>query len=144
MHYVNRELSALDFIRRVLAIAEDGELPILERAKFLAITASSLDEFFQVRVAGLKAQIAARVATRTPDGRTPMETLTEVHETVGDLYVAMSRTFHHDLVPGLEKEGITFSDWSSLDTDDRHWLDEQFAERIFPVLTPLAVDPAES
>ncbi len=139
--YLNRELSWLDFNARVLALAADGEVPLLERAKFLAIFSQNLDEFFQVRVAGLKDQVAAGVTTTTPDGRTPAQQLLDIRDEVDRLNQRALQVFAEQIVPSLRSVGIVFSSWDELDDDDRKYLDEVFEERIYPVLTPLAVDP---
>ena len=139
--YLNRELSWLDFNARVLALADDANVPLLERAKFLAIFSQNLDEFFQVRVAGLKDQVAASVATTSPDGRTPAQQLLDIRDQVDVLNARALDIFLDAIVPGLRENGIVFSSWDELDDDDRKHLDEVFEERIFPVLTPLAVDP---
>ncbi|MGH9151052.1 MAG: RNA degradosome polyphosphate kinase [Acidimicrobiales bacterium] len=138
--YLNRELSLLDFQERVLALAEDAGLPLLERAKFLAIFAGNVDEFFQVRVAGLKDQVAARVATPSPDGLTPAQQLAAIRTKLTGLVARHSRAFVDGVVPALSDAGIRLSDWASLDDDDKKHVDEVFDD-IFPVLTPLAVDP---
>jgi polyphosphate kinase len=139
--YLNRELSWLDFNRRVLALAADPAVPILERVKFLAIFSQNLDEFFQVRVAGLKDQQAAGLGAVSPDGLTPAQQLRSIREQVAELVTAQIATFLDDVVPALAASGIVLSDWASLDDDDREHMDRVFADRIFPVLTPLAVDP---
>lgn len=139
--YLNRELSWLDFNARVLALAEDPSVPILERAKFLAIFSQNLDEFFQVRVAGLKDQVAAGLLTTSPDGRTPGQQLLEVADRVEELVARQERAFLEDVVPALAAVGIRLSSWDELDDDDEKFLVETFEHRIFPVLTPLAVDP---
>ena len=139
--YLNRELSWLDFNARVLALADDDNVPLLERAKFLAIYSQNLDEFFQVRVAGLKDQVAASVATTSPDGRTPAQQLLDIRDQVDVLNARALAIFTDSIVPGLRENGIVFSRWDELDDDDRKHLDEVFEERIYPVLTPLAVDP---
>src|SRR5690606_7219939 len=107
----------------------------------LAIFSANLDEFFQVRVAGLKEQVAAGITSRTPDGRTPAQQLLEIREKVEALIARQERTFLDELVPALAGAGIVFSEYDDLDEDDRKFLDEEFDQRIFPVLTPLAVDP---
>jgi polyphosphate kinase len=140
--YTNRELSWLDFNERVLALAEDPATPLLERTKFLAIYSSNLDEFFQVRVAGLKEQQAAGVRTTSPDGLSATDQLEMIRSRLLDLSDRQSRCFHESVAPALEEAGIAFSSYDSLDDDDRKYLDEQFRERVFPVVTPLAVDPA--
>lgn len=139
--YINRELSWLDFNARVLALAESPRTPLLERAKFLAIFSQNLDEFFQVRVAGLKDQIAAGVKGRTPDGMNAAEQLAAVSERAGALVERADEVFLGPLCAGLASEGIVFSTWTQLDDDDREWATVEFRNRIFPVLTPLAVDP---
>ncbi len=139
--FINRELSWLDFNARVLALAENPLVPLLERAKFLAIFSSNLDEFFQVRVAGLKDQVFAGVGTRTPDGRTPSKQLAELRAGVAQLCERQERIFHELIIPELAEAGLAFSDYAELDEDDRKYLDAVFEDRIFPVLTPLAVDP---
>jgi polyphosphate kinase len=138
---LNRELSWLDFNARVLALAGDPIVPLLERAKFLAIFAENLDEFFQVRVAGLLDQVAAEITKPTPDGRTPAQQLLEIRDRVQDLVLEQERIFLDEVVPSLAAHGVVFSSWEELDEDDVKHLDEVFEERIFPVLTPLAVDP---
>jgi polyphosphate kinase len=137
---INRELSWLDFNARVLAQAEDESLPLLERARFLAIASRALDEFFQVRVGGLK-QLAAGLESAASDPQGPQAQIRAIRLKVVELYARQARAFLHGLVPHLDSHGIRFSDWSSLDDDDRAYLDKVFEERIFPVLTPLAVDP---
>ncbi|HET9442657.1 MAG TPA: polyphosphate kinase 1 [Acidimicrobiales bacterium] len=139
--FINRELSWLDFNERVLALAEDDRTPVLERAKYLAICGTNLDEFFQVRVAGLKDQLAAGVPASGRDRMSPAEQLREIRERADDQLRRMSSTFLDRVAPGLDAAGIRLSDWESLDDDDREFLVDVFARRIFPVLTPLAVDP---
>jgi polyphosphate kinase len=139
-HYLNRELSTLDFNGRVLALAEHADLPLLERVKFLAIFATNMDEFFQVRVAGLKDQLAAGIGT-APDGLSVSEQLRAIRAATEKLLERRRRAFAAEVLPGLDAAGIQLCDWSSLDGDDRRWVEKVFAERIFPVLTPLAVDP---
>ena len=139
--YRNRELSWLDFNERVLAMAEDDRVPLLERAKFLAIFGQNLDEFFQVRVAGLKDQVAAGVATTSPDGRNPGRQLLDIRDRLDELLPRMQKAFLDQVAPALADAGIRLSSWDELDKDDEKFLVETFEERIFPVLTPLAVDP---
>jgi len=139
--YLNRELSWLDFNARVLALAEDDKTPLLDRVKFLAIFSSNLDEFFQVRVAGLRDQVAAGVKGRSPDGRSAAEQLDAVQDRARELSMRADDVFLRQLVPALSDEGIGYSTWVQLDDDDRQWLRREFDQRIFPVLTPLAVDP---
>jgi polyphosphate kinase len=139
---LNRELSWLDFNARVLGMAGDPTVPLLERAKFLAIFSQNLDEFFQVRIAGLKDQVAAGITHPTPDGRTPAQQLLEIRDRVQQLVNEQERIFLTEVVPGLAEKGVVFSSWGDLDEDDVKHLDQVFEERIFPVLTPLAVDPS--
>jgi polyphosphate kinase len=140
--YLNRHLSWLDFNERVLAIAEDASLPLLERVKFLAIFATNLDEFFQVRVAELDEQVDAGITVPSPDGLTPAEQLDLVRARSRDLAARHQRTFLDQIAPGLEKAGIRILDWESLEDGARTFLAGVFDESIFPVLTPLSVDPA--
>ena len=116
-------------------------MPLLERAKFLAIFSQNLDEFFQVRVAGLKEQVAAGLGVASPDGRTPGQQLIEVRERVEALVERQQRLFLDEIVPALAANGVRLSRWDDLDEDDEKFLVETFEQRIFPVLTPLAVDP---
>jgi len=140
--YLNRELSWLDFNARVLSVADRPDTPLLERAKFLAIFSQNLDEFFQVRVAGLKDQVAAGLgATGAPDGRSPQEQLDVIRGRVQELLDHQERIFLDEVAPGLGEVGIHLSNWDELDDDDREHLVEVFEEQVFPVLTPLAVDP---
>ena len=140
--FLNREVSWLDFNRRVLALAEDRSLPLLERAKFLAIFATNLDEFFQVRVAGLKRQLEAGVGTRSPDGSGPRDQLALIAEKVRSLATHHATVFTDDVLPALTKEGVEVLRWKDLAEDQRLELSRLFAREIFPVVTPLAVDPA--
>ncbi|MBN2624387.1 MAG: RNA degradosome polyphosphate kinase, partial [Acidimicrobiales bacterium] len=141
VRYRNRELSWLDFNERVLALAEDERVPLLERAKFLAIFGQNLDEFFQVRVAGLKDQVAAGIGGSSPDGRTSAQQLLDIRDRLDVVLPRMQAAFLDRLTPALAEAGIKLSSWGDLDDDDEKFLVETFEERIFPVLTPLAVDP---
>jgi polyphosphate kinase len=141
--YLNRELSWLEFNARVLALAEDAALPLLERVKFVAIFAGNLDEFFQVRVAGLQEQVEAGVTKRAPDGRTAGEALAGIRDRAQELCMRAADVFSTELVPALEKERIRIvRSLEGLDPAELAFLDQEFAERIFPVLTPLSVDPS--
>ncbi|MGI8846849.1 MAG: polyphosphate kinase 1 [Candidatus Dormibacteria bacterium] len=137
---LNREVSWLDFNARVLAQAEDRTVPLLERARFLAIASRALDEFFQVRVGGLKKQIDAKVAVAANSSGSA-EHLLELRQRVELLYQRQSAAYHNGLVRPLEAAGIAITDWDALDERDHSHLHRVFEERIFPVLTPLAVDP---
>lgn len=140
--YINRELSWLDFNKRVYSLTGREDFPLLEKVKFLAIWASNLDEFFQVRVAGLKEQVAHGLRSATPDNLTPGQQLAAIRAEVDGQYQEISKRFLSEIAPALAREGIVFSDYSTIDDDDREFLDRQFAELVFPVVTPLAVDPA--
>ena len=139
--FINRELSWLDFNGRVLALADNPSVPLLERVKFLAIFSQNLDEFFQVRVAGVKDQIAAGVSTRTPDGRSPSRQLADLRDRLQVYISRVESILQFHIVPELAREGIAFVGYPALDPEDRAYLDRFFEERIFPVLTPLSVDP---
>ena len=139
--FTNRELSRLDFAARLLDLAEDDKLALLERVKFMAIFAQLMDEFFQVRVAGLQDKVVAGVRTRSVDGLRPGEQLKVIRARAEELVARQDRIFLDRLVPALGTAGVRLSDWSSLDDDDRTYLVDVFDRQIFPVLTPLAVDP---
>ncbi len=140
--FLDRELSWLRFNQRVLELAENPDLPLLERARFLAIFASNLDEFFMVRVAGLKRRIAAGVAVRAASGLMPREVLEQIWEVTGELALRHAAVFRDDIVPALTQEGIELVRWEDLDREEQKYCKRLFKERVFPVLTPLAVDPA--
>ena len=140
--YGNREMSWLDFNARVLAQAEDRRIPLLERLKFLAIFAGNLDEFYMVRVAGLKRRMEMGIAVRSSDGRTPRETLALVSARTQQLVQRHARCWLDDVEPALERDGIRVLHWEELDPAERERLGEYFRAQLFPVLTPLAVDPA--
>jgi polyphosphate kinase len=140
--YLNRELSWLDFNARVLALADDKSLPLLERAKFLAIFASNLDEFYMVRVAGLKRRDEMGLSVRSADGLSPREQLRRISERTQQLSIRHARVFLDSVRPALADEGIVIVTWADLDEAERTELSTYFHEQVFPVLTPLAVDPA--
>jgi polyphosphate kinase len=140
--YLNRELSWLDFNARVLALAADSSLPLLERAKFLAIFASNLDEFYMVRVAGLKRRDEMGLSVRSADGLTPREQLRRIGEQTQQIASRHARVFLDSVRPALAEEGIHIVTWADLDKAEREQLSTYFTEQVFPVLTPLAVDPA--
>jgi polyphosphate kinase len=140
--FANRELSRLDFDSRVLTMAEDLARPLAERIRFLAIVSDSLDDFFQVRVAGLHDQLMAPLRLTSPDGMTPEEQLEGIGARVRDLIERQSAAFNEQIVPGLAEAGCTIVKADDLSKADRSLLAGVFQERIFPVLTPLAVDPA--
>ncbi|HAM27206.1 MAG TPA: RNA degradosome polyphosphate kinase [Microbacteriaceae bacterium] len=140
--YLDRELSWLAFNTRVLELAEDPELPLLERANFLAIFASNLDEFFMVRIAGLKRRILTGLAVPTNVGTAPTEVLAVIQERAHELQARHAAAFRDLVKPDLDAAGIHIETWADLGPADRESLDEIFANQIFPVLMPLAVDPA--
>ncbi|MBV9319864.1 MAG: polyphosphate kinase 1, partial [Mycobacterium sp.] len=140
--YLNRELSWLDFNARVLALAADPSLPLLERAKFLAIFASNLDEFYMVRVAGLKRRDEMGLSVRSADGLTPREQLRRIGEQTQQIASRHAHVFLDSVRPALAEEGIYIVTWADLDQAERDELSIYFHEQVFPVLTPLAVDPA--
>ncbi|MGN6751061.1 MAG: RNA degradosome polyphosphate kinase [Intrasporangium sp.] len=140
--YLERELSWLQFNERVLQLAMDPRVPLLERARFLAIFSNNLDEYFMVRVAGLKRRIATGLAVRTAAGLEPRELLDRIARLAHELMNQQGEVFQHDVRPALEAEGIVIIRWDELDDDAREPLHWFFADRVFPVLTPLAVDPA--
>jgi polyphosphate kinase len=139
--FLNREISWLDFNARVLALAEDAQTPLLERVKFLSIFASNLDEFYMVRVAGLKRQQAAGLTTRSADGLLPREQLTAISDKAGPLAERHATLFATDIMPRLAQAGIRVTRWSELTDKQRRGFDALFQEKVFPILTPLAVDP---
>ncbi|PPS45423.1 polyphosphate kinase 1 [Chroococcidiopsis sp. TS-821] len=141
-YYFNRELSWLEFNRRVLHEACDPRTPLLERLKFLAIFSSNLDEFFMVRVAALKEQVAAKVTQLTPDGRTPQEQLDAISQRLRPLVTQQHQHFEQVIRPALAQAGIYILDYIDLNQEQRTYLQDYFEEQIFPVLTPLAIDPS--
>ncbi|MFJ4523260.1 RNA degradosome polyphosphate kinase [Streptomyces sp. NPDC088810] len=140
--FLDRERSWLAFNERVLELAEDPNTPLLERANFLAIFASNLDEFFMVRVAGLKRRIATGVATRSASGLQPREVLEMIWARSRELMARHAACYHEDVAPALADEGIHLVRWSELTEKEQARLFTLFRHQIFPVLTPLAVDPA--
>jgi polyphosphate kinase len=140
--FLDRELSWLAFNARVLELAEDPDLYLLERVNFLSIFASNLDEFFMVRVAGLKRRIATGLAVPSPAGLSPVQVLEQIGEAAHRLQQQHARVYAEQIRPALAYEHIHLMHWDELDDEARHRLSAMFAEKVFPILTPLAVDPA--
>jgi polyphosphate kinase len=140
--FLDREISWLSFNARVLELARDPDLPLLERARFLAIFASNLDEFFMVRVAGLKRRIATGLAVRAASGLEPREVLQQISVRAHELQARHAAAFRDEVGPALESEGISLVHWDALDAPEQERLHGFFRSQVFPVLTPLAVDPA--
>ena len=139
--YLNRELSWIEFNKRVLEEAEDTTHPLLERLKFLAIFSTNLDEFFMIRVAGLQEQIYSGVTELSSDGMTPLEQMKEIRSRLIPLYKRQADVWRSTIVPALQREGIHIHTYDDLSTEERIELERDFVENIMPVLTPLALDP---
>ena len=139
--YLNRELSMLEFQRRLLEEVHDESNPLLERVKFLAIFGSNMDEFFMVRVSGIRRQVEARILEVSPDGMTPRDELAAIRKVSNDLYADSQLCWHKKLLPRLEKTGIHVLDYARLNASQKEKVDTYFREVVFPVLTPLALDP---
>ena len=140
--FLDREISWLQFNERVLQLAADESVPLLERARFLAIFTSNLDEFFMVRVAGLKRRIATGLAVRSASGLEPREVLEQISLVAQELQAMQSALYRDRVLPALEEEGISIVRWDELSDAERERLTWMFTDQVFPVLTPLAVDPA--
>ncbi|WP_421654567.1 polyphosphate kinase 1 [Leptothermofonsia sp. ETS-13] len=140
-YYLNRELSWLEFNRRVLQEAIDPRTPLLERVKFAAIFGSNLDEFFMVRVASLQRQVEAQVDVLTPDGRTPQQQLNEISQRLRPMVDQLQELLETDLWPQLMAEGVHVLKYSELDQSQRRYLQQYFEKQVFPILIPLAVNP---
>ena len=140
-HLTDREISWLSFDQRVLELAEDSTVPLLERLRFLAISSSNLDEFFMVRVATLMSKIENDVTAANVAGHKPKELLALISTKVNELVDRQSKTLHDEILPELKKHGIEFVKWEQLDENEQTYVAKLFQDRIFPVLTPLAVDP---
>lgn len=140
--YFNRELSWLAFNRRVLELAQSDKLPWLERMKFLSIVSSNLDEFFEIRVAGLVQQVDSGVIERGMDGIGPKEQLRRIHSISGTLVSDQYRCWREEIVPGLKQDGVIFKTKEELTRTEKRWIKDYFDKQIYPVLTPMAIDPA--
>ncbi len=140
--YINRELSLLEFHRRVLAQAQEERVPLLERLRYLCISSSVLDEFFEIRVAGLKQQEAYRATQRGPDNLSPSEQLRRIFETVRELVEEQYRVLNEDLLPSLDDQGIRILDPDEWSSKQRQWLKRYFKRELAPIMSPIALDPA--
>jgi polyphosphate kinase len=140
--FLNRDLSWLEFGSRLLELAADDRLPLLDRVDFLALFAEGLDQLFQVQVAGLEDQVAAGLRTRSPDGLSPDEQCRAIGARAAELVERQNRLYADDLEPALRAEGIVVTDWRDLEADDLAHLEQLFDRQVFPILTPLAVDQA--
>ena len=139
---IDRELSWLDFNERVLQLAEDPSIPLLERCRFLAIFSSNLDDFYMIRVATAKRKIENSITKKNTAGYTPIELMIEISKKSNSLISRMVKCFHEDLLPKLADNGIEMVDWENLTDDEKDYINSVFTKRIFPILTPLAVDPS--
>jgi polyphosphate kinase len=139
---IDRELSWLAFNERVLELAEDSSNPLLERCRFLAIFSSNLDDFFMIRVATLKRKLESGVTKKNTAGFTPSELMAEISKRTQELIARQTKCFQTDILPKLAQNGIEITDWESLSEDEKSYINKIFTNKIFPVLTPLAVDPS--
>ena len=139
---IDRELSWLSFNERVLELAEDQSKPLLERCRFLAIFSSNLDDFYMIRVATLKRKLEAGVVKKNTAGYTPLELMAEVSKRTQELIERQTKCFHEDLLPKLGASGIEITSWEELEVQEKDYINKLFTNKIFPVLTPLAVDPS--
>ena len=141
-YYFNRELSFIEFNKRVLAEAESKEHPLLERLKFITIFSSNLDEFFMIRVAGLKGQVQAGVAELSMDGMTPQEQIKEIKTRLLPLYAKQEKILDVDILPALEKEGVFIHEFDTITNEEKNTINNNFCESVLPLLTPLSIDQA--
>ena len=139
---IDRELSWLAFNERVLELAEDVSNPLLERCRFLAIFSSNLDDFFMIRVATLKRKLESGVTKKNTAGFTPFELMAEISKRTQELIARQTKCFQTDILPKLAQNGIEITDWENLTEDEKKYINKIFTNKIFPVLTPLAVDPS--
>src|SRR5213080_5294379 len=141
-HFLNRELQALEFNRRVLAQADDRKVPLLERLRFLCIVSSNLDEFFEIRVSGLKEQIKMGAAASGPDGLTPLQVFRQVAARAQGIVDQQYRLLNEEIIPTLSKEGIRFLRRGEWTPPQQEWIRDFFFREMMPVLTPIGLDPA--
>jgi polyphosphate kinase len=139
---IDRELSWLAFNERVLELAEDTSNPLLERCRFLAIFSSNLDDFFMIRVASVKRKLESGVTKKNTAGFTPFELMAEISKRTQELIARQTKCFQTDILPKLAQNGIEITDWENLTEDEKKYINKIFTNKIFPVLTPLAVDPS--
>ena len=139
---IDRELSWLAFNERVLELAEDPSNPLLERCRYLAIFSSNLDDFFMIRVASVKRKLENGVTKKNTAGYSPQELIAEISQKTQELIARQTKCFHNDLLPKLKENGIELTNWENLTQDEVDYINRIFEKRIFPVLTPLAVDPS--
>src|ERR1700747_3209402 len=139
-NFINRELSWLEFNRRVLEEAQDPTQPLIERVKFLCIFSSNLDEFIEIRVAGIKQQIESETSDVGPDGLSPTETFNQIQRLAHQLVATQYELWNDELLPQLAKNGIRVRNVSELNVKRAAWARKYFQEEVFPMLTPLAVD----
>src|SRR5437660_8506424 len=141
-HFLNRELQALEFNRRVLALAEDKSAPLLERLRFLCIVSSNLDEFFEIRLSGVKEQIKLGAAAAGADGLTPLEVFRQVAARAQGIVERQYRLLNEEILPALAKEGIRFLRRSEWTPSQQEWIRDYFFREMMPLLTPIGLDPA--
>src|SRR4029450_10757579 len=141
--FLNRELSHLDFNGRVLELASDESVPLLDSVNFCSIFSANMDEFFMVRVAGLMDQVAAGVARRSPDGLTPQAALAQIRERATTLASEQAKLWKRQLKPGLAQRGVVAAEIEDLEPGELEELERAFEKEIFPILTPLAVGPGQ-
>src|SRR5438552_14926440 len=143
-NFINRELSWLEFNRRVLEEAQDPTQTLIERVKFMTIFSNNLDEFFEIRVAGIKQQIASETSDVGPDGMSPTETFNAIQRLVHELVATQYDFWKKELMPALAKNGIRLHDVAQLTGKRAAWAKSYFQEEVFPMLTPLAVDTSHT
>src|SRR3954465_15251118 len=141
-HFLNRELQALEFNRRVLAQAEDASVPVLERLRFLCIVSSNLDEFFEIRLSGVKEQIKLGAAAAGADGLTPLKVFRQVAARAQGIVERQYRLLNEEILPALAKENIRFLRRTEWTPGQQEWIRDYFFREMMPLLTPIGLDPA--